>query len=114
MNISEQLVLSTYNRRKSIKATARELGISEGVVRKHLIGAGVVETAMTRRIAELRAAGMPLKDIAELLGVSGSYVSANTPYQKGSYLTENKTCNAVRVKRCRERTKAKSQKSGGN
>lgn len=114
MNISEQLVLSTYNRRKSIKATARELGISEGVVRKYLVGAGVVETAMARRIAELRAAGMPLKDIAELLGVSSSSVSVNTPYQKGSYLTENKTYNAVRIKRCRERKKAKKPERRGN
>ena len=110
MNISEQLVLSTYNRRKSIKATARELGISEGVVRKHLIGAGVVETAMTRKIAELRAAGMPLKDIAELLGVSSSSVSVNTPYQKGSYLTANKTYNAIKIKQCRERKRAEGEK----
>lgn len=110
MNISEQLVLSTYNRRKSIKATARELGISEGVVRKYLIGAGVVETATTCRIAELRAAGMPLKDIAELLGVSSSYVSANTPYQKGSYLTANKTHNAIRIKQCRARKRAGGEK----
>lgn len=110
MEINEQLVLSTYNRQKSIKATSRELGVSEGVVRKYLIGAGVVETAMTRRIAELRAAGMPLKDIAELLGVSSSYVSANTPYQKGSYLTANKTHNAIRIKQCRARKRAGGEK----
>lgn len=110
MNISEQLVLSTYNRRKSIKATARELGVSEGVVRKHLIGAGVVETAMTRRIAELRAAGMPLGDIAELLGVSSSSVSVNTPYQKGCYLTANKTYNAIKIRQCRERKRAEGEK----
>ena len=109
MNISEQLVLSTYNKQKSIKATARELGISEGVVRKYLIGAGVVETATTRRIAELRAAGMPLKDIAELLGVSSSSVSANTPYQKGSYLTETKTYNAIKIRQCRERKRAEGE-----
>lgn len=106
MEINEQLVLSTYNRQKSIKATARKLGVSEGVVRKYLIGAGVVETAMTRRIAELRAAGMPLKDIAELLGVSSSSVSVNTPYQKGSYLTENKTYNAIKIRQCRARKRA--------
>lgn len=110
MEINEQLVLSTYNKQKSIKATARELGVSEGVVRKYLIGAGVVETAMTRRIAELRAAGMPLKDIAELLGVSSSYVSANTPYQKGSYLTANKTYNAIKIRQCRERKREEGAK----
>ena len=110
MNISEQLVLSSYNRRKSIKANARELGASGGVVRKHLIGAGVVETAMTRRIAELRAAGMPLGDIAELLGVSSSSVSVNTPYQKGCYLTANKTYNAIKIRQCRERKRAEGEK----
>ena len=46
-------VLKEYRKRLSIRETARELDISEGVVRKCLITHGEIETAMTRRIGAL-------------------------------------------------------------
>lgn len=96
-------VLAEYNKRKSIRATAQELGISEGVVRKVLIGYGVISTPLTRRIAEFKATGMPDKDIAELLEVSSACVNANTPYSKGTYLSATKSKNAEAIKRCRSK-----------
>lgn len=99
-------ILTEYNKRKSIRATAQELGISEGVVRKVLIGYGVISTPRTRRIMELSATGMPEKDIAELLGISLSCVNANTPYTKGTYLTPTKSRNAEAIKLCRERKRS--------
>lgn len=98
-------VLDEYNKSKSIKRTARALEISEGVVRKVLIGYGILDTPLIRRIAELRAAGMPQKDIADLLKISISNVNANTPYERGTYLSNAKTANAVRIKKCREKQK---------
>lgn len=96
-------VLSAYNQTKSIKETARKLGHSESTVRKILVSEGVVSTPLSERIKELRAAGMPQKDIAELLKVSESCVSANAPYQRGSYLDKNKSRNAIAIKRCRQK-----------
>lgn len=107
--MTERKVLEAYNRRKSIRATARELGISEGVVKKYLIGLGIYKTPLTKRIAELRAAGMPPKDIADLLGLSSSAVSANMSYVRPSYLSDTKSLNAMRIKACRQR-KAEAKK----
>ena len=103
-------VLYEYNKRKSIKGTARAIGISEGVVRKVLIGYGILDTTLIRRIAELRAAGMPQKDIADLLKISISNVNANTPYERGTYLSNTKTANAVKIKKCRK-NKEKEKKN---
>ena len=101
--MNEKRVLEVWNRRKSIKGTARELEVSVGVVKKHLIGLGIYKTQLTERIAELRATGMPPKDIAELLGISESTVSLNMPYIKTSYLSENKTVNAIRIRESRRK-----------
>lgn len=95
-------VLDIYNQEKSIRATARRLEISDGVVRKVLITYRVIDTPLVRRIAELRAAGMPSKDIAELLHVSTSCVDSNTPYSKGTYLNPSKTPNAVKLREWRK------------
>lgn len=91
-------ILDVYNQKKSIRATARELDISESVVRKVLVTYRVIDTPLVQRIAELRAAGMPNKDIAKLLGISGSCVDVNSPYSKGTYLVPSKTANAVRLR----------------
>lgn len=85
------------------KETARKVGYSESTVRKFLVAEGIISTPLTERIRELRTAGMPQKDIAALLKVSESCVSANTPYQRGSYLGKNKSQNALAIKRCRQK-----------
>lgn len=101
--MTTEKILEIYRRRRSIKATAREAGCSDGVVRKALVSAGMIRSPLTERIAELLRAGMPKKDIAELLGVSKSCVAVNSPYSRKSYLDPNKTANALRVRKCREK-----------
>lgn len=98
-------VLDEYNKRKSLRATASALGISESSVRKVLITYRVIDTPRIRRIAELRAAGMPSKDIAELLNISLSCVDANSPYSRGTYLNPSMTVNAIRIRDMRKKRK---------
>ena len=100
--MTQTKILAEYNKRKSIRATSRELKISEGVVRKVLVGYGVIDTKLTRQIAELKAVGLPDEDIAKMLKISKSCVNCNTPYSKGTYLTAIKSKNAEAIKRCRE------------
>ena len=102
-------ILEIYRRRQTIKATAREAGCSEGVVRKVLVGAGIIKTPLTERIAELRNAGMTQSDIAELLGLSDTCINVNTPYIGKSYLDKNKTLNAIRIAKWRKRKKENIQ-----
>lgn len=107
----EQDILAKKRLGLSGKAIARELGVSECVVRKVLIGAGYIDTPRTRRVAELRRAGMPQEDIAELLHISVTCVGANLPYERGSYLNGNKSVNAMRIKKCRAK---KAAREGGD
>lgn len=101
-------ILDVYNQKKSIRSTAKELNISEGVVRKVLVTYRVIDTPLVRRIAELRAAGMPNKDIAKLLQISDSCVDVNSPYSRGTYLSPRDTRNATRVRAWREKERKES------
>lgn len=96
-------ILDEYNRRKSIRATAQSLGVSQSTVRKVLVTYRVIETPLVRRIAELRAMGMPSNDIADMLHISKSCVAVNSPYSRGTYLIPSKTPNAVNIRKWRKR-----------
>lgn len=103
MGLTLKTVLDEYNKRKTIRATAAALGISQCVVRKVLITYRVIDSPRIQRIAELRAAGMPSKDIAELLKISLSCVDANSPYSRGTYLKPSMTTNAIRIRDMRKK-----------
>lgn len=94
-------VIAEYKQRESIKETARRLEISEGVVRKCLVGCGIIDTPLTRRIAELQSQGVTQADIAQAIGVSVSCVNANTPYDRGMMIEPSQTVNAQRIRKCR-------------
>lgn len=98
-------VLMCYNSSgsKSIRRTAAQLGVAQSVVRKSLVTYRVLDTPLTRRIAELRATGMPQKDIAALLGLSANCINSNSPYERGTYLRPSQTLNAIRIRETRER-----------
>lgn len=96
-------VISEYRKWNSIKETARRLDVSHGVVRKCLISHGLLETPLTQEVAELIAAGIPQKEIAERLGISTSWVNINTPYERGIMITPSQTENAKRIRKCREK-----------
>ena len=84
-------VLMEYRKRLSIRETARELDISEGVVRKCLITHGEIETAMTRRIGALLKEGYYQQEICWMLGISSSCVNANSTYERGMQIEPSQT-----------------------
>ena len=98
-------IVSAYESEEGIRAASRKLDVSEVKIRKVLITMGVYETERTREIAKLWDQGLRYAEIAEVLGVSKSCVYANTPYEKGMYLGDNPTKNAIRVRRCKEKKK---------
>lgn len=98
-------VIIAYKQWDSIKETARRLEISEGVVRKCLVGCGIIDAPLTRRIAELRGQGSTQADIAQAIGVSVSCVNANTPYDRGMMIEPSQTVNAQRIRKSREKRK---------
>lgn len=112
MNCEE--ILRAYQSAGGLRAASRQLNISETKVRKALITLGSYETVRTREIAALWAQGLRYAEIAETLGISKACVYANTPYEKGMYLSDNPTKNAIWIRRYKERKRiAKAQESKG-
>lgn len=99
--MEQKQIISTYNVLKSIKGTAKQLHISEGVVKKALIQAGLIENDLTREIKEKIASGMSQAEIAEEMGISTTKVNIYAPYTKCSYLSVDKSENARRIINCR-------------
>lgn len=103
MNQNE--ILSTYENTQSIRKTALVCGVSQTTVYKTLVNAGAYTNDLTERIAELAEQGISQKDISEILRVSRTTVNKLSPYTKGSYLQEEKSRNALTIRRWRERHK---------
>lgn len=103
--MAQKEILAEYNRRKSIRATAQALQISDYTVHKVLVGYGVINTILTNRISELRRIGMNQKQIAEMLSISVSSVNRNTSYERGLYLNPSMTSNAVYMRKYRVKRK---------
>lgn len=104
-------ILEQYRLSQSIKGVAAVLNISEQTVRRTLITAGLYTSERAKRIQQLYVAGMPTKDIAELLKISTSAVSSYLPYRKGPRKGWGTTVNAMRIKKCREQKKLAQQNS---
>ena len=92
-------ILEQYRLSQSIKGVAAVLNISEQTVRRTLITAGLYTSERAKRIQQLYVAGMPTKDIAELLKISTSTVSSYIPYRKGPRKDWGTTVNAMRIKK---------------
>lgn len=101
-------VIAAYKKYESIKETARRIRVSESVVRKCLVSHGIINTPLTRKIAELQSQGLAQAEIAKAIGVSRACVNANTSYVRGMMIIPSQTANAQRIRKCREK-KAKSK-----
>lgn len=97
------MIIGAYNVKRSIKATAADLHISEGVVRKCLITHNLISPSITQEILELLDKGYSQDEIACMLKKSPSCINANLPYSRGTYLRPSKTINAERIRKCRQK-----------
>ena len=111
--MTQQQVLESYEITKNMSETARILDVSPQTVKRVLISNGIFPPKRAQQIANLNDLGMNVSDIAEFLKISKDTVRSNLPYTKGRYATGQKSKNAVRVARCRNNKRAKSQKSEG-
>lgn len=102
MSVYEE-VLTAYRKRKTLRGAASEAGVSVYTVRRVLITAGLYKSPKTKRIRELSAAGMPMKDIAEMLHITPNAVSGHMPYRRGCRADWPETENAQRIRECRAR-----------
>lgn len=111
--MTQQQILESYEITKNMSKTARILDVSPQTVKRVLISNGIYPSKRAKQIAILNNLGMNVSEIAEFLKISEDTVRSNLPYTKGGYATGQKSKNAVRVARCRNNKRAKSQKSEG-
>lgn len=107
--MNSEKILRMYESSGSIRATARELGLSHAKVRKALLTLGAYETELTHEISALWAQGLRYAEIAQELNISKSWVYANTPYEKGMYNSDTPTQNALKIRQYKERKKKHAQ-----
>jgi DNA-binding CsgD family transcriptional regulator len=101
-------ILSAYAEKKSIKAAAKNLGISEYKVRRTLIDAGVLVTQRASYILDRVAARKSITEIAEEMQLTPDAVASNLPYRRKPYGMSDRSPNALRIAAWREKRRHKN------
>lgn len=105
-------IIEEYESGKSIAAIAAKLRTTKVRVQRVLITAGKWTSKRTKQIAELRASGMSVPEIAEVLGIDEKTVQTYLPYSRGEetgYGMEE-TGSSVSSKEYRDRQKNAAEK----
>lgn len=103
--MTKEQILLVYEKRKSIRQTVIETGLSIGTIRKIVINEGLFSTPTSQLIRNLYEQGLSVKEIMKETGLSRSAVHVYLPYSKGLYNSENPTQNALNVRECRKKEK---------
>ena len=98
-------IRNTYRATGSIKATAKELEISEQTIRRVLLQCGDYTNDTAQRIHRLSEAGKTVDEIAADLRMTRNTVLAYLPYSRTPYISPEKTKNARRISAWRARKK---------
>lgn len=99
-------IVTEYDHTGSINKTARGLGISNMKVRKALITAGAYSNETSEEVERYLESGRTVDEIAVLLGITVSAVYGYIPYKVTAYNLSDRSVNADREARYRERRKA--------
>lgn len=96
----------------TINETAEEFNVTPAKIRKIMVTGGYYETALYRSIMELRARGLDAGEIAKKLGKKKVTVQSYLPYEKVIYMMEERSVNAERVRRFKEKWGGYRKKEG--
>lgn len=95
-------IVETYRELRSIRATAKKLGVSFQITRKALVTAGIIVTDRTKQIMDLYRKGMSVPEIAAHMGCSEKTVHTHIPYTRCTYTIGHKTQNAIKIQEWRK------------
>lgn len=99
-------VAEIYREKGEIKATALELSLPPGKVKKLLITGNVLSYPETEQIQDLMRQGKTMAEIQRIMGLSYSTLHTYLPYTKVVYKMSEISQNAERVKIYKERKAA--------
>ena len=86
-----EAILHVYSSTQSIRKTAITIGVSEQVVRRCIITAGLYSTDITDEISRMRNGGLSVSDIMQRTGLCYSAVLANMPYERNKNAVDHPT-----------------------
>ena len=95
-----------YQEKGEIKATAQELDLPPGKVKKLLITGNVLSYPETKQIQDLLQQGKSMVEIQQMMGLSYSALHTYLPYSKVIYKMSEISQNAERVKAYKARKSA--------
>lgn len=89
----------------TLNETAEAFDLPVAKIRKLLIAGGKYDTALYRKINELLEDGLSLEEIADVVRKKAGTVKSYLNYEKVIYNLENRSKNAVRIQKFKERRK---------
>lgn len=104
-----QRIIEEYESTRSIAEIAKRLGTTLVKVQRVLITEGLWTSKRTEQIAELRAQGLSVDQIAEQLGKDVKTIQTFLPYSRGQY-GKSDTDEAARAKDYRDRMRSAAEK----
>ena len=106
--MDQDKIISTWEALGTIKGTARACQVSPKTVLKVLSTHGIAATEQAEQVQAM-AEHMSVEEIAAQLKISTRTVQTYLPYTRGTYLSDEKSPNALKLKAWRE-NKAQSSK----
>ncbi len=101
-----EMVCSDYTNGTSVRALAKQYEISPMKTRKILITGGAYNTDLSEEIGELWRDGKTVTEIADLLNTTKANINSYLPYERIIYNMEERSVEADRQARYRERKKS--------
>ena len=105
-----ETVCNSYTQGKSVRALAKQMEMSPMKVRKILITGNVYSTDLSTEIDALYKDGKTVGEIAELLNTTPANVNSYLPYERIIYNMEERSVEADRQARYRERMRFGDEK----
>lgn len=102
-DISDKVVLQTYQEIKSIRGTAAKLGISWQRVTKAVSSQGIIINDNHKKIMDYYTDNKSPEEISNILNLNLNVVKAYLPRVKPERDLLHPSENALRIRKCRER-----------
>ena len=100
-------------RHKTLVQVASEFDINPQKVKKILVTAKAIDTEQSRRIQQLAASGLTVKQIAEEEQISESAVKSYLPYSRVIYSMDDATKEAIKQREVRKEKQEEIQRMNG-
>ena len=84
---------------------AEVFSVSTATIKKQLISRGIIKNSLSEDIKRLLDDGLTQKEVAKKLGIATATVTKYAPYKRPCYLNKEKSENAARLRKWRDKNK---------